>query len=170
MTSVFQIHTPGSRVARLGSAVLLGLALVACVPLTASGQVVPATPRKFATRGIEGGGSASAGLDAKPAPPPQKIIKEIVYVVLSQNRNFKSTDGKTLIGRVIAFDPAPDASGKVPTPVDPAKAGPDAPKPIVVKDGKVRLLVDKKPYEVPLDRLVEEDRQFVDELKQRIGP
>ena len=164
----FQIPSPGSRAFRLGLAVLIGMAALPCLPGTVFGQVVPSTPRKFATRGLDGGGSASAGIDAKPTPTPPKI-KEIVYIVLSQNRNFKSTDGKTLIGRVIAFDPAPDASGKVPTPVDPAKAGPDAPKPIVVKDGKVRLLVDKKPYEVPLDRLVEEDRQFVDDIKQRIG-
>ena len=52
-------------------------------------------------------------------------------------------------GKLIAFDAAGAEPEKSPT---------------VVRDGKVRLLVKQKSYELPLNRLVAGDQEFVGKL------
>jgi hypothetical protein len=51
-----------------------------------------------------------------------------------------------------------DQGAPVPTFTPPAN-------PTVVKDGKARLLVDTRPYELPLDRLSQADRDFIEKIR-----
>lgn len=141
----------------------LGLAAIA----VAHGQVVPTTPSKFTTRTIGGGGgNGSATVGLAPAPSQAKIVRTVTYIALGESRQWKSTDGKTLVGRLIAFEDLVVESkiegNAKPTPAAPP---PMPEKPTVVREGKARLLVDNKPYEVPLDRLVEEDRQVISSVR-----
>lgn len=141
-------------------------------PLAAQ-VAVPTTPRKFETRTLNGGGS-TAGVTITPAPQPAATkVRLVSYFNLSDSRQWKSSDGRSLVGSAIAFEDAvveieaADAAAaraaaqKAPAPTPPAKF-------TLVRDGKVRLLISNKPFEVMLDRLSDEDRQFINELQQRL--
>lgn len=140
----------------------------------AAAQVaVPATPKKFETRTINGaGGNASVSVNATPQPSTTKT-RLVSYFSLSEVRQWKSKDGKSLLGSAIAFE---DAVVEIdaPTPAAAQEAAQKAPpatlpaKPTLVRDGKVRLLVNHKPFEVMLERLSDEDRQFVEDLRQKL--
>ena len=39
----------------------------------------------------------------------------------------------------------------------------------LVRDGRIRLLVNNKPYEVVLDRLSEDDRAFAKQLEESVN-
>lgn len=150
------------------------LVLVLAVALPAGGQVVsPTTGKKFETRTINGsGGNGGVSVNAV-APPPVAKARLVSYFSLSDVRQWKSTDGKSLLGSIIAFEDAVveveaanaaaarEAVQKAPAATLPAK-------PTLVRDRKVRLLVNQKPVEVPLERLSDEDRQFVEDLKARL--
>ncbi len=106
------------------------------------------TPR----RGISGsgglGGSGFGIYPAKQKERPQKIIKHITYMAASPKRSWTSTDGKTIVAALLAFDP------------DPKK-----PKtPVIVKDGKIRLLKGNKPFVLPLTRLQKTDQDYVQKI------
>ncbi len=152
--------------------------MVAVIPallwwsVAASAQTVPATPKKWSTH-IEGAGnSASVGIEEAAKKPPK--VLEVTYVVLSPQRQFRSTDGKSLSGKLIAFEQTvTERAGNTPASDDPAKptpppAPPSVGKPTVIKDGKVRLLVNSKPFELPLARLSEDDRKFVEGIRAKI--
>lgn len=68
---------------------------------------------------------------------------------LSAVRDWQDEKGRTVQGKLIAFDAAGAEPEKQPT---------------VVRDGKVRLLVKQKSYELPLNRLVAGDQEFVGKL------
>jgi hypothetical protein len=151
----------------------LALLLLAVVPVTA--QVVnPATGKKFETRTINGSGGnngVSINTTAKPAPPTKTTLTS--YFIVGEPRQWKSTDGRSLLGTIIIFEDAViefeaatpaaarEAVEKAPTPKMPDK-------PTLIRDGKIRLLVNQKPVEVPLERLSAEDRQYVDDLNARL--
>lgn len=139
----------------------VGLMIAAASALS---QVVPATPKKF-TKRIAGAGSVSTGTSSLPQRPAPEI-KQVTYITLSEARQFNSTDGKSLIGKLIAFEDftVVTTNGAQPQtpPVPPTN-------PTVVKDGKARLLVNSKPFEVPLDRLSEADRDFVDAIRLAVA-
>lgn len=141
--------------ARFSAVSFLCLAFLATGSIEA--QVVPTTPKSFKTRQI-GESGASAGI-ASVAKPAETTYRQVTYISLSPSRQWKSADGKSLLGKLIAFEDivvqtknaAPDASAK-----------PEMPPVItVVRDGKARLLVNQKPFEVPLDRLADDERAFV---------
>lgn len=140
---------------------LAALPLLGAAPL-ARAQVVPATPGKFTTRGVGGAsGTGSATIGLAPSKP-QTTVRTVTYIALSEPRQWKSTDGKSLLGKLIAFEDAVvetkvEAGAKPP----PAPAPTLPPHPTVVREGRARLLVDHKAYEVPLERLTEDDRKFV---------
>ena len=149
--------------------VMLLLAVVAA--REARSQVVPATPNKFATRTISGGGttgSASVGF-AAPAKP-QSTVRTTTHIALGDTRQWKSTDGKTLLGKLIAFEDFV-VETKIENSAKPAPAAPPAmpEKPTVVRDGKARLLIDNKPVEVPLDRLSDDDRKLVESIQNAVN-
>jgi hypothetical protein len=73
------------------------------------------------------------------------------HTELSETREWRHAEnGKKIEAKLIAFE------------------GGDASNPII-RDGKIRLLVGSKPYELPLERLSQEDRNFVDTLRNAGG-
>lgn len=151
----------------------LAFLLLAALPVGA--QVVnPATGRKFETRTINGNGGnngVSINTTAKPAPPTRTTLTS--YFIVGEARQWKSTDGKSLLGTIIIFEDAViefeaanpaaarEAVGKAPTPKLPEK-------PTLIRNARIRLLVNQKPVEIPLERLSAEDRQYVDDLNARL--
>lgn len=136
--------------------------------------VVPSTGKKFETRTINGSsGTGGVSVNGGLAPTPPTKAKLVSYFSLSEVRQWQSTDGKSLLGSIIAFedsvmeidarDPAAAraAAQKAPPAKPPAKF-------TLIRNGKVRLLVNHKPYEVPLERLSEGDRKFVDDLNAKL--
>lgn len=126
---------------------------------SAAGQVTPASPKKFATRPI--GSGSGAGVEITP-PPDDPKTRYVTYCVLSESREWTSSDGKPISGKLIAFEnlvvEMPKGSVQAPAPVPPAH-------PTVISSGKLRLLVNNKPFEVPLERLSQEDRDFAEKIR-----
>ena len=151
---------------KIGVTMLLALASAG----TARSQVVPATPKKFATRSISGGGSTGSASVGLTAPKPQTTVRTTTYIALGDARQWKSTDGKSLLGKLIAFEDlvveTKLENGAKSAPAPPP-AMPD--KPTVVRDGKARLLIDTRPFEVPLDRLSDEDRKLVEGIQNAVN-
>ncbi len=93
------------------------------------------------------------GIEVLPKAPP--IIKYTTHIVLSNNRTWTSTDGKPLEAKLLAFEDLVVEAPEGATPPEP----PATPQhPTVVRGDKVRLLVNRKPVEVPLSRLSQTDR------------
>lgn len=136
---------------------------------TAHAQVVPATPKKFTTRTISGGGGTGSASIGVTTPKPQTTVRTTTYIALGDVRQWKSTDGKSLLGKLIAFE---DLVSETKAAND-AKPVPAAPpvmpdKPTVIRDGKARLLIGVNPVEVPLARLCDEDRKLVEGIQQAV--
>ncbi len=152
-------------------ALLILLAMAA--PLSAQ-VILPTTGKKFDTRTINGSsGSGGVSIGATTKPPPPTKTKLTSYFMLGEPRQWKSTDGKSLLGTIITyeesvleFDAANPAAAREAVQKAPPAKMPD--KPTLIRDGKIRLLVNKKPVEVPLERLSDEDRKFVEDLKARM--
>lgn len=130
-------------------------------------QVVPATPTKFTTRELGNRGNSNSAVGAT-VVKPQTTARTITHIVLGEPRQWKMTDGKFFVGKLIAFEDLiaeaklqPDAAPAAP-PVVPAK-------PTVVRDGRARFYVDAKSYEVPLDRLGEDERKHVEQIRASIA-
>ncbi len=153
-------------------ALLILLAVTA--PLSAQ-VVLPATGKKFDTRTINGssGGTSGVSVNTTTQPAPPTKTKLTSYFRLDDPRQWKSTDGKSLLGAIIIFEDAViefeaatpaaarEAAGKAPPPKMPDK-------PTLIREGKIRLLVKQKPVEVPLERLSDEDRKYVEDLNARL--
>jgi hypothetical protein len=151
---------------------LLSLATLAALSLqTLQAQVVPTTPTQFTKRNVgnmtDSGGSANIGLSPN-ATQPKPTVREISYIALSDARQWTSTDGKALIGKLIAFEqseqilPSAQTTSNTTTPVLPTR-------PTLIRQGNVRLLVQQKAFELPLDRLSQPDRDFIQNLDAAIA-
>jgi hypothetical protein len=133
-----------------------------------SAQVVPTTPTKFATRGL-GDGMSSSGVGLSSPPKTEPMVRVVSYIALAETRQWTSADGKAAIGKLIAFEEL-----SVETTRSAAAASqPEMPKlqgkPTVVSNGKVRLLVNNKPFETTLDRLSTADRAFVEKIRAAVS-
>jgi hypothetical protein len=149
--------------------------LVFALALPLAAQVVsPATGKKFETRTINGsGGNTGVSINNVPQPPATTKARLTSYFILGEARQWKNKDGRSVVGAIITFEDAVveidaanpaaarEAVGKAPPAKLPAK-------PTLIRDGKLRLLVNQKPFEVPLDQLSEEDRKYVDDLNARL--
>jgi hypothetical protein len=163
----------------LPAALLCAATGIADTPKPSTGPVVPATPTNFTntTNRINGTGSGTLGVSGSggsfginpQTKPAEKTVRTTTYIALGESRQWKSADGKTLIGKLIAFEDLTVevklAPGQQPQPAAPPVM-PD--KPTVVREGKARLLIDSKPFEVALDRLSEEDRKLVEGIKAAV--
>ena len=148
------------------------LALSATLTLNAQ-LTVPTTGGKFETRGINGNSSVTIkdGFSPKPAAPTKTKLTS--YFLLGESRQWKSKDGRSLLGTIIAFEDSviefdaanPAAAREAVEKAPPAKL---PAKPTLIRDDRVRLMVNKKPVEVSLTLLSEDDRKYVDDLKARI--
>lgn len=145
------------------------LKIVLCVMFAASpaafAQVVPTTPGRFKMKPFGETGD-SAGIASTPKPA-ETTYRQVTYIALSQPRQWKSADGKSLLGKLIAFEDIVVVS-KAAAP-DPALAPTMPAKLTVVRDGKARLLVNSKAFEVPLDRLGEDERKFVAQIQTAVA-
>ena len=152
--------------------VLFTLALLVA---TATGQIAtPTTPTKFATRDVSSGGNtSSAVVNAKPASG-ESTARITSHYSFGDARQWKSTDGRSLVGKMIAFEDAV-IEVKRPTAAEARAAAMSAPAPkppekfTLVREGKIRLLVNNKPYEVALDRLSEDDRAFAKQVEESVN-
>lgn len=143
------------------------------VPLSA--QVInPTNGKKFETRDLNGsGGSGGVSINAATKPASPTKTKLTSYFFLGDQRQWKSKDGRSLLGAIIAFEDSviefdaanPAAAREAVEKAPPAKL-PD--KPTLIREGKVRLMVNKKPVEVSMELLSEDDRKYVDELNARL--
>lgn len=154
-----------------GSPGILGLMKSATFPLAfllAAGaltaQVVPTTPKKFATREIGAGGSSTAGVSV--APPKPAIVRTVTYVTLTPPRQWMSSDGRSLLGKLVAFEDffVETVAGQPAPPMPELKA-----PPTVVKEGKARLLVGDTPFEIALEKLSAGDREFIEKIRQAVA-
>ncbi|MDH4454838.1 MAG: hypothetical protein QE570_16820 [Verrucomicrobiota bacterium] len=149
------------------------LALSATLTLSAQ-LTVPTTGCKFETRGINGDSSVTVknGVSPKPAAPTKTKLTS--YFLLGESRQWKSKDGRSLLGTIIAFEESviefdavnPAAAREAVEKAPPAQL---PTKPTLIRGDSVRLMVNKKPIEVSLTLLSEDDRQYVDNLKARIA-
>jgi hypothetical protein len=94
-------------------------------------------------------------------------VRYTTHVVLSESRIWTSAEGKPLEAKLLAFEDlvVEKAQGNETPDL------PEPPKhPTVVRDGKVRLLIGKKPVELPLARLSQADRDFVERIRRAHEP
>ena len=130
--------------------------LLATLPLAAQ-VAIPATPKKFDTQRIGDAASGGSTVNAAPVKPPP-IVKTITHIVLGEPRQWKMTDGKSYLGKLIAFEDIV-VVGNAPATLTVPK------NPTVVREGKARLLLESKPYEVPLQNFGAEERKFIEETR-----
>ena len=129
------------------------------LPLAA--QVVPATPKKFETRRI--GDAVSGGSTVNVTPPRvQPIVRTVTHIVLGEPRQWKMADGNSFVGKLIAFEDIVTEGNTTTAPAVPKN-------PTIVRDGKARVLVNSKPYEIALDRLGADERKFIEETRVALG-
>jgi len=104
-------------------------------------------------RGISGSGSfGPPKISVAPGETKKvtKVIKQINYLAISPERQWKSSEGKSIFASLLTFN----ADGKSAEEMKSLKLE-------VIKEGKVRLLKDSKPFVLPLERLSVEDQKFV---------
>lgn len=122
------------------------------------------TSGKFKTRSTGGGVDSGASLDQ--SKTAETKVRYITHIVLFEYRMWTSTEGKPLEAKLIAFEDLVAETPKGAT--EPVMPQPPA-NPTVTRDGKIRLLVNKKPVEVALDRLCQSDREFIDQMKASLA-
>jgi hypothetical protein len=124
------------------------------------------TPRGIDSR--SGGGRTSGGVGVNPGGGSgQPKARYTTYLVLVDTRQWTSNDGTPLMGKLIAFEDLVVVAPKGDEPPE----SPEPPKhPTVVRQSKVRLLVDNKPFEVPLERLGERDRELIEKTRLAHAP
>jgi len=93
-------------------------------------------------------------------------VRYTTHIVLYQNRFWTNTEGKLLEAKLIAFEDQVAESPK--GGEEPKFIAPPA-KPTVIRDGKIRLLVNQKPVVFPLDKLSQQDREFVEQIRAAIA-
>lgn len=148
-------------------------ALILMAVHAAAQIATPTTPTKFATRAMTGG-SGTATATVNPTAPAETTVRLVSHFTLDGPRQWKSTDGRSLLGSIIAFEDSVvemKAANRAAAVAAAQKApAPDAPKKFtIIRDGKVRLLVNQKPVEVPLDRLSEEDRTYANQVNDAMA-
>ena len=150
------------------------LFLLAMTASLSAQVILPTTGKKFDTRTINGsGGNAGVSINNTSLPAPSTKAKLTSHFTVGEPRQWKSTDGKSLLGTIIIFEDAIiefDAANPAAAREAVAKAPPPKmpEKPTLIREGKIRLLVSQKPVEVPLERLSAEDRKYVDDLNARM--
>ncbi|GAA5119975.1 hypothetical protein JIN84_21050 [Luteolibacter yonseiensis] len=147
---------------------ILALFGLLTIPAAFAQTEIPAnptvTPKKFTTRAV--GGGVNPGVSIDTTKPENPNVRYVTHVVLYQNRFWTSAEGKPLEAKLIAFE---DIVAEVPKgATEPVMPAPPE-NPTVVRDGKIRLLIDKKPVELALDRLSRQDQEFVGQIKASLA-
>jgi hypothetical protein len=143
---------------------MLGIVSVGAQPPSENPTVPsgPATPKSFDKRSLSSASTSDSVINRGSTDPDAKPkIRYTVHISVSNSRQWKNTDGKSLVGKLIAFE---DLTIETEKGAPPPTFQPPA-NPTIVKDGKARLLVDEKPCEIALDRLSQIDRDFVEGIR-----
>ena len=128
--------------------------------VTAAQALTPGQGRKF-DRG-QGGDANSGGVSIVPEDGAQKAKASYkTFLVLADSRKWTSSDGKVIQAKFIAFE---DMVGDEVKAGEKSLATPPA-NPTVVRGGKVRLLLNQKPVELAIGRLVQADRDFIEKIR-----
>ncbi|HIG84173.1 MAG TPA: hypothetical protein EYG40_01835 [Verrucomicrobia bacterium] len=105
---------------------------------------------KATNKTISGSGQfGGASITTPKASPIKKEVKKITYLAVTDDKSWINNEGKTIIGRLIAFDPGNKEKFIPPT---------------IIKDSNVRMLIGKKAYVFPLEKLREENRKEILDL------
>ena len=100
---------------------------------------------------ISGSGQfGGASITTPKASPLKREVKKITYLAVTDDKAWINNEGKTIKGRLIAFDPGNKEKFIPPT---------------IIKDNNVRMLIGKKAYVFPLEKLREENRKEILNLK-----
>ena len=95
--------------------------------------------------------STSAKPVVSPAPASRMLAAPAAGPMeLSETRDWHDVSGRTVTGKLIAFEPV---------------AGAPTGKPMPVRDGNICLLVNGKSYDLPMTRLAREDQDFLAKLR-----
>ena len=135
------------------------IAAVLAFPGICPAQVVPTTPKKFDIKPITGS-TATAGATVNPSSTAPSV-RQITYLTLSPLRQWSSSDGKTLMGKLIAWEETTTTTAAK----APADAAAITTRPTIVRGDKVRLLIDHKAFEIPLTRLGAGEQEFIQKLQ-----
>jgi hypothetical protein len=135
--------------------------------------VVPTNPTKFGKRTISGGANTGNAEVNATAPAAGAKARVVSYFSLESPRQWKSKDGKSLLGSIIAYEESvlevSGANASAAATNAQNAAAPKTPEKLtIIRDGKVRLLVNQKPFEVPLERLCDEDREHAMKLHEAV--
>ena len=144
---------------------MFGAGLLAFFPCTALAQVSPTTPTRFNTKPV-GAATSTNGASINP-PATVTSIRQVIYLTLSPLRQWNSIDGKSLMGKLIAWEETVTTTRGAPPPA--AGSAAIATNPTVVKNSKIRLLIESKAVEVPLERLAADERKFIQDLQTAIA-
>ena len=121
-------------------------------------------PKKYTTRQTGGGVNPGAAIDSNTNENPN--VRYVTHIVLYQNRFWTNTEGKLVEAKLIAFE---DQVAEAPRGgAEPKFSSPPA-RPTVIRDGKIRLLVNQKPVELALEKLSQQDREFVGQIQAAIA-
>lgn len=136
-------------------------------PAIAAAQfpVPPQTKGGNQTRTIDGGSNVSPGVDTS-RPKDEKITHLLTQLSLSELRSWTSSDGKVIEAKLIAFEDlaAESRDGANVKVTQPPK------HPTVVRDGSIRLAVNRKPMVLSLSRLSKDDQDFVEKIRLQHAP
>lgn len=142
--------------------IFIGIALIGG---SSAQMVIPGTPGKSKPRQIGGGVSPGVNVIPKDEEKP-KNARYTTHIVLSESRIWSASDGKTLTGKLIAFEDivveTPQGTAQPVLPQPPAK-------PTVIRDQKVRFFINQKAVEVPLARLGQADQELIAQIQAGIA-
>ena len=105
---------------------------------------------KATNKTISGSGQfGGASITTPKASPIKREVKKITYLAVTDDKSWINEEGKTIKGRLIAFN-----SGNKEKFIPPT----------IIKDNNVRMLIGNKAYVFPLEKLREENRKEILEL------
>jgi len=100
---------------------------------------------------ISGSGQfGGASITTPKSSPLKREVKKITYLAVTDDKAWINNEGKTIKGRLIAFDPGNKEKFIPPT---------------IIKDNNVRMLIGNKAYVFPLEKLKEDNRKEILNLK-----
>lgn len=144
---------------------LLGIVLLS-ISQAGAQMEIPSNPRvgpnKNTTRSSGGTLDPGASIDGVKGPA---MVKHVTHVLLCQPRVWTNQQGKPVQAPLIAFE---DLTAESPKGSPPPKMPAPPVRPTLVKNGKIRLLVNQKPAEVAVASLSAGDQEYVEIIKGEI--
>lgn len=124
-------------------------------------------PKKYETRKVGGGVDPGATIESiEKGRPSTGVQRYLTHIVLYEPRIWTSGDGRTVSATLIAFE---DLEAEAPVGGPPPQMPAPPERPTVVKDGKIRLLVNQKVMEMVLTSLSIDDQEFIDRMRVAIA-